>query len=248
MASERRVAIVTAGGRGIGRAIAMRLGRDGYAVVASDIDDSGAGVAEEIEAAGGVAAAKAANVAQADEVAALVAFALERFGRLDAAVNNAGVGAMPKLLGEVTVAEWARAVDVTLTGTFLSMRAELNHFAQAGAGSVVNIASIAAINATPRLTPYGAAKHGVRSLTESAAVEYAPLGIRVNAIAPGPIDTRALASLPDEERAAQAAKVPMRKIGRPEDIAAAASWLLSEEAAFVTGVVLPVDGGAQHVP
>ena len=178
------VALVTAAGRGIGRAIALRLAQDGYAVVASDIDDSSAEVVAEIEQAGGVAAAKTADVADADQVAALLQFTLERFGRLDAAVNNAGVGAMPKRLAEVSLAEWQRAIDVTLTGTFLSMHAELAHFDAQGAGVVVNIASIASLMANPQLTPYGASKHGVASLTTSAAVEYAPRGIRINAVAP----------------------------------------------------------------
>lgn len=246
--NSRAVALVTAAGRGIGRAIALRLAQDGYAVVASDIDSSSAQVVAEIEAAGGVAAAKNANVADAEQVQALVQFALERFGRLDVAVNNAGLGAMPKPLAEVSVAEWQRAIDVTLTGTFLSMHAELAHFHSQGAGAVVNIASIAALTANPQLTPYGASKHGVASLTTSAAVEYAADGIRVNAVAPGPIETEALASLPEHERAEYAAKVPAQRLGKPEEIAAATSWLLSDQAAFVTGVILPVDGGAQHVP
>lgn len=148
----RAVALVTAAGRGIGRAIALRLAHDGYAVVASDIDDSSAEVAEDIEKAGGVAAAKNANVASAEEVDALVQFAIEHFGRLDFAVNNAGLGAMPKRLAQVSVAEWQRAMDVTLTGTFLSMRAELAHFEAQGSGVVVNIASIASLMANPQLT------------------------------------------------------------------------------------------------
>ena len=246
--NSRAVALVTAAGRGIGRAIALHLAQDGYAVVASDIDDSSAEVAAEIEHAGGVAAAKTADVADADQVAALVQFTLERFGRLDAAVNNAGVGAMPKRLAQVSLTEWQRAIDVTLTGTFLSMHAELAHFDTQGAGVIVNIASIASLTANPQLTPYGASKHGVASLTTSAAVEYAPRGIRINAVAPGPIETDALASLPEKERAEYAAKVPAQRLGKPEEIAAATSWLLGDQAAFVTGVILPVDGGAQHVP
>src|SRR5699024_3470542 len=224
------------------------VGKACCGVEASDIDDSSAGVVAEIEQAGGVAAAKTADVADADQVAALLQFTLERFGRLDAAVNNAGVGAMPKRLAVVSLAEWQRAIDVTLTGTFLSMHAELAHFDAQGAGVVVNIASIASLMANPQLTPYGASKHGVASLTTSAAVEYAPRGIRINAVAPGPIQTDALASLPEKERAEYAAKVPAQRLGKPEEIAAATSWLLSDQAGFVSGVILPVDGGAQHVP
>lgn len=242
------VALVTGAGRGIGRAIALRLARDGYALVASDIDDSSAQVVAEIGQSGGVAAAKNANVADPGEVDSLMQFAIGHFGRLDVAVNNAGLGAMPAPLGEVSISDWQRAIDVTLTGTFLCMRAELGHFAAEGAGAIVNIASIASLTANPQMTPYGASKHGVASLTTSAAVEYASRGIRINAVAPGPIETDALASLPETDREGYVAKVPAQRLGTPEDIAAATSWLLGPEASFVTGVILPVDGGAQHVP
>ncbi|MCW4457061.1 SDR family NAD(P)-dependent oxidoreductase [Microbacterium sp. MPKO10] len=164
-------------------------------------------------------------------------------GRLDFAVNNAGLGAMPKRLSEVTATEWDRAINVTLRGTWLSMKAGLTHFLANGGGSIVNIASIAGLQPTPQLTPYGASKHGVVSLTHSAASEYAADGIRINAVAPGPIETASLASLPDSARERYASDVPMKRLGRPSEIAAAAAWLLSDEASFITGVVLPVDGG-----
>lgn len=246
MLFENQVALVTAAGAGIGRAIALRLAAEGASIIVSDVNDAaGAETVSLIEAAGGRAAYKHANVADADHVTALVPFAIESFGRLDLAVNNAGVGAMPKPVQDVTAADWDRSISVTLRGTFLAMQAQVAHFLGQGRGSIVNIASLAGISATPQLTPYGAAKHGVVSLTRSVAKETAEQGIRINAVAPGAIETAALASLPEAARAAYAAEIPMKRLGQPEDIANATAFLLSDQAAFITGVVLRVDGGTE---
>lgn len=239
-----KVAIVTAAGAGIGRAIAQRLAAEGATVLVSDVnDEAGQETVRLISEAGGTAAYQHANVAEDDEVRALVERAVSEFGGLHLAVNNAGVGAPPKPVQYVSDAEWKRSIDVTLTGTFQCLRAQVEHMVHRGGGSIVNIASIAGLQSTAALTPYGAAKHGVVSLTTSVATENANRGIRVNAVAPGAIETAALASLPDDAREGYAAEIPMRRLGKPEDIAAAVSFLLSDEAAFVTGVVLPVDGG-----
>ncbi len=243
---ENQVALVTAAGAGIGRAIALRLAADGASIIVSDVnDEAGAETVALIEAAGGRAAYKHANVANAEEVNALVPFAIESFGRLDMAVNNAGVGAMPTPVQEITAADWDRTISVTLRGTFLAMQSQVSHFLEQGHGAIVNIASLAGISATPQLTPYGAAKHGVVSLTRSVAKETAEQGIRVNAVAPGAIETAALASLPAEAKASYAAEIPMKHLGQPEDIANATAFLLSDQASFITGVVLRVDGGTE---
>lgn len=241
-----KVALVTAGGAGIGRAIALQLAGEGARVVVSDVnDEAGRETVELIEEDGGVGAYRHADVSRADDVASLVPFALERFGGLDLCVNNAGVGSMPTALPEVERKTWDRAIDITLTGTFLCMQEELKHFSTVGTGALVNIASLAGISATPKLTPYGAAKHGVVSLTRSAALEYAEQGIRVNAVAPGAIETAALASLPEEARRGYADEIPMKRLGQVEDIANATCFLLSKRASFITGVILRVDGGTE---
>ncbi len=244
MLFDQQTALVTASGAGIGRAIAQRLAAEGAAVVVSDVNDAAGGeTVALITAAGGRAAYKHADVSKSEDIGALVTFAVETFGSLDLAVNNAGLGAMPKDIQDVTIDDWDRTINVTLRGTFLSMQAEVAHFRANNGGAIVNVASIAGISATPKLTPYGASKHGVVSLTRSVALENAAHGIRVNAVAPGAIETAALAALPADAKAGYAAEVPMNRLGRSEEIANAVAWLLSKEASFVTGVILPVDGG-----
>lgn len=240
-----RTVTVTGAGAGIGRAIALRLAAEGYAVVVSDIDGDAAGkVAAEIGERGGRAISLVVDANSPEDNRALVRAAIDEYGRLDAAVNNAGLGAPPMKLAEVDDAAFDRAVDVTLRGTFYGMRAQLEAMAEAGAGAVVNIASIGGLQASRLLAPYIAAKHGVVALTQVGALDYADQGIRINAVAPGPIRTASFATLPQERQDEEASAVPVKRLGEPADIAAAVAWLLSEEASFVTGVVLPVDGGS----
>lgn len=245
MIFKNKTAVVTGSGAGIGRAIAERLAAEGANVVVSDVNDAaGAEVVEAITAAGGRAVYQHTAVGDAAEVKALIQRAVSEFGSLDFAVNNAGVGAQPKPVQYLSDAEWSRTIDITLTGTFQSLREEIAHMVANGGGVIVNVSSIASLQPTPNLSPYGAAKHGVLSLTQSVASEYAARGIRVNAVAPGPIATAALASLPQEAQDEYASEVPMKRLGQPEDIADAVVFLLSDQASFITGQTLAVDGGS----
>lgn len=242
---QNRAAVVTGAGAGIGRAIALKLAAEGASIVVSDIDEESAHkVAEEINNAGGKAIALKVNANSPEDNELLVATAIKEFGSCDCAVNNAGLGAPPKKLGDIDDATFNRAIDVTLRGTFYGMRAQLKQMEKQGHGAIVNISSIAGLQASRLLSPYIASKHGVVGLTQTAALDYADQGIRINSVAPGPVRTAAFATLPEERIKEEENKVPLKRLGEPEDIAEAVSFLLSDAASFITGVVLPVDGGS----
>jgi meso-butanediol dehydrogenase/(S,S)-butanediol dehydrogenase/diacetyl reductase len=244
---DGRVAIVTAGGAGIGAATVRRLAGEGAAVVVADISGTRAGaVAESVTASGGRAVPIKMDVADAAAVERTIGLALERFGRLDIMVNNAGVAELAPL-HEVSLESWNRVIAVTLTGTFLGMKHAIPVMRRQGRGVIVSTASISGTAGDYGLSSYNAAKAGVINLTRSAAIENAKHGIRVNCVCPGAINTRAPEilgkDLADEVRRRQAAAHPVGRLGEPEEIANAIMFLASDESSFITGIAVVADGG-----
>jgi NAD(P)-dependent dehydrogenase (short-subunit alcohol dehydrogenase family) len=202
------------------------------------------GVARAIREAGGRALAVPTDVSDPAAVARLVAQALDAYGRLDAAFNNAaGGGRPPTPLAEIPVEDYDSALTINLRGVFLAMKYELPALLQSGGGAIVNMASTAGLSGVRGMSAYVASKHGVIGLTKVAALDYATRNIRVNAVAPGPILTDRIKALSDEGRAQIAQAVPMRRLGLPEEVAALVVWLCSDQAAFMTGATLTIDGG-----
>ncbi len=242
-----RVAIVTGGGSGIGQAIVQGLAREGSAVVVADVvPASAAQTAADVARTGGRAVDVVVDVSKEDEVARMVKTAVDRFGRLDLLVNCAGNLPAGKPVVDLAEAEWRSLLDVHFTGTFLCCRASMERIAEAG-GSIVNLSSSYAFKGRPNGADYSAAKAGIFGFTRIVASELAPQAT-ANALAPGPIDTpRWRTGLDPEQLAAKRTKrvkdVPMRRLGRPEDIADAALFLLGPHARWITGQVLHVNGG-----
>jgi NAD(P)-dependent dehydrogenase (short-subunit alcohol dehydrogenase family) len=242
---EDRVAIVIGASRGIGSATARALADAGAAVAVAARDEHAlAAVAEEIEQQGGRAHAVATDVTNSQSVERAIATTVDTFGRLDLAFNNAGGdGPPPTPLADVDIDDYDAALAVNLRGVFLALKYELRAMLAAGGGAIVNMASTAGLDAVAGLAGYVSSKHGVIGLTKVAALDYAGHGVRVNALAPGPILTDRLVRAGDEAQRLAGAAMPMRRIGRSDEVAAAVVWLLSEQASFVTGATLPIDGG-----
>jgi len=245
---EGRVALVTGAASGIGRATAELFAAMGARVVAADVDtDRGAAAVAELTDAGREAVFRGADVTDADMVRALVAYAVDTYGRLDCAANCAGVGGGDALTHEYPDDRWDRIVSTNLRGTWLAMRREIEAMlAQGDGGAIVNVSSTLGLRGSPMASAYSAGKHGVLGLTRTAAIEYAPGGIRVNAVCPGAIDTPMM----DETferfpgfREMLIGFVPMARMGRPEEVASAIAWLCSDAASFITGESLAIEGG-----
>ena len=244
MTLENSGALVTGAGSGLGRAIALRLAKDGANVVVSDIsDEGGATTVDSIRAAGGKATFIQADVSDADSVEALISRSVEYLGGLDLAVNNAGIAHTPGDLHELSIAEWDSVMGVDLRGTFLCMRGELAHMVGAGHGKIVNMASNAGAKNAPGMAAYTTAKHGVVGLTKNAALQYARRNIQVNAVGPGTILTEGIIAFGADQQEKWADLIPVGRMGKPEEVAAAVAYLLSDEAGFVTGHTLLIDGG-----
>lgn len=244
-----KVVIVTGAASGIGRAAALLLASLGVRVVLADIDEKLAARArDEIISAGGIAQSVRVDVSDEDDVKAMVALALSSFGRLDGAFNNAGIEQSNRPLHEIDTAQWNRLLSINLTGVFLCMKHQIPALIAGGGGSIVNTASSLGQVAVPRSAEYVAAKHGVIGLTRAAAVDCAAHNIRVNALLPGVTQTPMLergsgkSDVVDMVAALRAA-IPMGRVGTADEVAQGAAWLLSDESSYVTGSLLPVDGG-----
>lgn len=244
----KQVALVTGAGSGIGRATALAFGALGAAVVVSDINDAnGKATVALVEETGGTASYTRCNVADAEAHKAAVAYAVATYGRLDIAVNNAGIGGNFARLIDQTPADWEQMMAVNLGGVFYGLQAQIRQMlTQPEGGKIVNVASIAGVKGMPMGGPYSAAKHGVIGLTKTAALEYVKKKIRVNAICP--VYTHSamvhdlMSQMPDmEERMRRV--IPMGRFGLPEEIAQAIVWLCADENAFCTGQAIQMDGG-----
>ena len=244
---EGKTALITGSGSGIGRSTALLMAKEGARIMVSDINEEGGQeTVKMIVDSGGEAAFVKANVANAEEVKNLVAQTVQIFGRLDIAVNNAGIGGPFVPTSKYQDADWDKVIAVNQTGVFYCMREELKYMEQQGSGSIVNIASIAGLKALSNSIAYVASKHAVIGMSKTAAVEYAKMNIRVNAVCPvftrSPLFDQMFDFGPGYEEKLKR-NIPLRRYGQPEDIANAILWLSTDASSFVTGLALPVDGG-----
>lgn len=251
MSHGQRV-IVTGAGSGIGRATALGFARAGASLAVLGMHaDALAQTCHLAQAAGAIAHPICTDISDEDSVQHAFATAARLLGGIDVAVNNAGISQPPAATADIPQAEWQRVIDVNLTGTWLCLREALRRIAPHAGGAIVNIASFAGLRTMPMQSAYVASKHAIVGLTSNAAVEYAPHGIRVNAVAPGGITTpmmeATLAGLDAEQRAGAMAQIaafhPLKRPGSAEEIADAVLFLCSDKAAFITGACLSVDGG-----
>jgi NAD(P)-dependent dehydrogenase (short-subunit alcohol dehydrogenase family) len=240
-----KVALVTGASRGIGEAVARGFSRAGAAVVlAARNTEALERVSADIRGEGGQTLVVSTDVADQDAVAHMIEQVIAEFGRLDFACNNAaGGGHPPTPLADVPVEAFDSGIAVSLRGVFLCLRAEIPAMLQSGGGAIVNVSSTAGLQGVGGLATYVAAKHGLEGLTKVAALDYAAQGIRVNAIAPGPILTGNLARAGPQAQQGAAAALPLQRVGEPDEVAAAVLWLCSNESGFITGSTLTIDGG-----
>ncbi|PQA56779.1 SDR family NAD(P)-dependent oxidoreductase [Siphonobacter curvatus] len=239
---QGKTALVTGAASGIGKAVALLYSQYGAQVMVSDLSD-GQAVVEEITAAGGTAQFYQADVADPRQCQQLVQETINRFGRLDFACNNAGIGGELNATADYSLEGWQKIMDVNLNSVFYCMKYELEAMRVQGSGSIVNMGSILSQVGTAHSPGYVAAKHAVVGLTQTAALEYASKGIRINTVGPAYIDTPLLKNLPSEARQMLIGMHPIGRLGRSEEVAELVIWLSSDKASFVTGAYYPVDGG-----
>jgi NAD(P)-dependent dehydrogenase (short-subunit alcohol dehydrogenase family) len=246
---QGKIALVTGGGSGIGRATSLIFAREGAKVVVADVVvPGGEETVQMIKAAGGDAIFVKADMSKAAEVEAMVKKAVDTYGRLDYAHNNAGIEGTTRKTIDYTEDEWDRIMAINLKGVWLCMKYEIPQMLKQGGGAIVNTASDAGLLGVPQMPAYVASKHGVVGLTKTAALEYAKQNVRVNAVCPGVIKTpmvdRITGLRPGRAERMTAAE-PVGRMGKPEEIGEAVVWLCSDGASFVTGLAMPVDGGVQ---
>ncbi len=239
-----RVALVTGAGSGIGEAIARLLASNGLNIVVSDVSaDNAQRVTSLINAEGGHAVVNVADVSRIDEVQAAVACAVDTFGGLHFAVNNAGIGGDQSPVGELDPSAWSRVIDVNLNGVFYGLRHQIPAILRSGGGAIVNVSSILGVVGDAANPAYVAAKHAVTGLTRSAALAYAPKGIRINSIHPGYVRTPILDFLDESALQEVVGLHPIGRLGTSDEIAHAVAFLLSEGSSFLAGTQLIADGG-----
>jgi NAD(P)-dependent dehydrogenase (short-subunit alcohol dehydrogenase family) len=249
---EGKVALVTGGNSGIGKAAALAFAKEGAKVViAARRENLGQSVVREIEKEAGEALFIKTDVTSPTDVENLFKGVIDRFGQLDYAFNNAGVGGPMNRLAKQTMETWELIINTNLRGVWLCLKQEIQQMLKQGGGAIVNTASTAGISGSPGSAIYSASKHGVLGLTKSAAAEYATKNIRINAVCPGPIMTPMLEEgfiARPAMREAYLATVPMGRFGGPEEIAGAVLWLCSDEASFMTGYAITIGGGQTITP
>ena len=239
-----KVALVTGASRGIGEAVARAFSRAGAHVVVAARDGAALDrLAADLDKREQRAIAVPTDVSDEEAVAQLVDRAVAEFGRLDFACNNAASGYPPTPLADIPVEAFDGTLAVSLRGVFLCLRHEIPAMLETGGGAIVNTSSTAGLQGVAGLAPYVSAKHGLEGLTKAAALDYAARGVRVNSVAPGPILTDALARAGTAAQEAAAAAMPVKRVGQPDEVAAAIVWLCSDQASFITGSTLVIDGG-----
>ena len=241
---QGRVALVAGASKGIGAATAEAFAAAGASVVLASRDTAALeAVAKRITGRGGQAIAVRADVSDEDSMRHLVDQAVQTYGRLDAAFNNAAAGPLPAPLADIDTGEFDHGIAVHIRGTFLGMKFQIPAMLRSGGGTIVNMASVAGLNGTANLAAYVAGKAGIIGLTKVAALDYADAGIRVNVVAPGPILTHHLEAAGPEAQRLAGLSTPMRRTGTAAEVADVVLWLCSPQSSFVTGTVVPVDGG-----